>query len=388
MDEEALQKQVFDFLHASAVGGDPESAFDLLIVWVYFAAEKKQKLTYSDLVTKINAIGRYIAARSAHHQEWFTSIVPIEDGPVDENCRDQLAVEFYNGISTRYSHILAGFDVPRHDKLNAIELAFTTDIRTVVIHGASGQGKTTLALRYLHDYVPEKWRYSIRYLQDKAHIASVANALAGHLRVVDAPLYLHIDVSPRDHEWTELVKNLLDEKNIRILITIREEDLARNVTSDAELGFPKTIALDFDENEAETIYERLVAQDVTDFFPSFDDAWTRFGGDGPLLEFVYFITQAESLKERLRKQVLRLREEVRTGLLSPEELAFMRICAVASAFEARIDVASLATALRLRDPVRTLQLLEKEYLLRPSHDMRHVEALHPIRSDILAHELD
>jgi len=387
VDEEALQRQVFDFLHDSAVGGDPDSAFDLLTVWVYFAAEKRQRITYSDLVAKINAIGKYIAARSAHHQEWFTSIVPIEDGPVDENCRDQLAAEFYNGISTRYSHILAGFDVPRHDRLNAIEQAFASDVRTVVIHGASGQGKTTLALRYLHDYVPETWRYSIRYLQDKAHVASVANALAGHLRVVDAPLYLHIDVSPRDHEWPELVKNLLDEKNIRILITIREEDLARNATSDAELGFPKTIALDFDENEAETIYERLAEQNVTNCFPSFGDAWIRFGGDGPLLEFVYFITQAESLKERLRKQILRLREDVRTGQMMPEELVFMRICAVASAFEARINVTSLASSLQLRDPVRTLHLLEKEYLLRPSHDMRHVEALHPIRSDILAKEL-
>src|SRR5262249_30742871 len=34
-----------------------------------------------------------------------------------------------------------------------------------------------------------------------------------------------------------------------------------------------------------------------------------------------------------------------------------------------------------------LQLLEEEYLLRSTHDRRHVEALHPIRSEILAHEL-
>jgi len=387
VDEEALQKKVFDFLRDSAAGGDPETAFDLLTIWIYFAAEKRQRITYSELIDKINAIGTYNSERAAHLQEWGNSIIPIKDAQVDSSQNEQLAREFYNGISTRYSHILAGFDVPRHDKLNAIEQAFSPDTRTVIVHGASGQGKTTLALRFLHDYVPEQWRYSISYLQDKNQIARVANALAGHLRVVNAPLYLHLDVSPRDHEWPELVKKLLDEKNIRLLITIREEDLARNTVSDAELGFPKTIPLVFNESEARTIYERLLEQGVTASFPSFDDAWARFGGDGPLLEFVYFITQAESLKERLHNQVLRLREEVRTNKLFPEELVFMRACAVASAFEARVDAASLAAELKLKDPVRTLQLLEEEYLLRSSYDLRHVEALHPIRSEILAHEL-
>lgn len=387
VDEEALQKQVFDFLSDSVVGGDPETAFDLLTIWVYFAAEKRQRITYSELIDKINAIGTYNAERSAHHQEWGNSIIPIKDAPVASDQNELLAREFYNGISARYSHILAGFDVPRHDKLNAIEQAFSPDTRMVIVHGASGQGKTTLVLRFLHDYVPEQWRYSLRYLQDKAQIARVANALAGHLRVVNAPLYLHLDVSTRDHEWPELVKNLLDEKNIRLLITIREEDLARNTVSDAELGFPKTIPLVFNESEARTIYKRLLEQGVTASFPSFDDAWARFGGEGPLLEFVYFITQAESLKERLRNQVLRLREDVRTNKLFPEELDFMRVCAVASAFEARVDAASLAAELKLKDPVRTLQLLEEEYLLRSSYDQRHVEALHPIRSEILAHEL-
>lgn len=278
VDEESLQRQVFDFLRDSTAGGDPETAFDLLTIWVYFAAEKRQKITYSELIDKINAIGTYNAERAAHLQEWGNSIIPIKDAPVDSDQHEQLAREFYNGISTRYSHILAGFDVPRHDKLNTIEQAFSPDTRAVIVHGASGQGKTTLALRFLHDYVPEQWRYSICYLQDKNHIARVAKALAGHLRVVNAPVYLHLDVSPRDYEWPELVKNLLDEKNIRLLITIREEDLARNAVSDAELGFPKTIPLVFNESEARTIYDRLLEQGVTTPFPSFDDAWGRFGG--------------------------------------------------------------------------------------------------------------
>jgi len=387
VDEKVLQTQVFDFLRASAVGGDPECAFDLLVQWVLSAAERKQTITYHDLITKINDIGRYIDQRSSHHQEWYQSIAPIEDLPPQENCSEQLADEFYKGISTRYVHILAGLDVPRQDKLLAIDHAFSKSTRTVLIHGASGQGKTTLALRYLHDYIPENWRFTIRYVQDKPRATRIAHAFAEHLRVVNAPMFIHIDVSPRDLEWTELVKSLLDEQNIRILITIREEDLARNTSSYAELGFPKAIALDFDQNEAYSIYERLVEQGVATSHLSFDDGWSRFGGNGPLLEFVYFLTQAETLKERLRTQVLRLREEVRAELVSSQEFDFLRICCVATAFGARIDVASLANALQLRDPIRTLQLLEREYLLRPTNDRRYIESLHPIRSGILAHEL-
>lgn len=387
VNEKVLQTQVLDFLRASAVGGDPECAFDLLVQWILSAAERKQRITYPDLITKINAIGRYIGQRSSHHQEWYQSIAPIEDHPSQENCSGQLADEFYKGISARYAHILAGLDVPRQDKLLAIDHAFSKGNRTVLIHGASGQGKTTLALRYLHDYIPANWRFTIRYVQNKPRATRIANALAEHLRVVNAPMFIHIDVSPRDLEWPELVKSLLDEQNIHILITIREEDLARNTSSDAELGFPKAIALDFDQNEARSIYERLVEQGVANSHLSFDDGWSRFGGNGPLLEFVYFLTQAESLKERLRTQVLRLREEVRTELVSSQEFDFLRICCVATAFEARIDVASLANALQLRDPIRTLQLLEREYFLRPSDDRRYIESLHPIRSGILAHEL-
>lgn len=386
-NEDELQKQVYGFLRSSLAGGDPENAFDLLVAWLYLASENQRRISYTDLISKINAVGRYIAERAAHHQEWFTSIVPVEDTLINEAQSDQLAREFFSGVAARYTHILADVDVPRANKLLEIDNAFSSGARIVVIHGASGQGKTTIALRYLHDYVPENWRFAIRYVQDRTHASRVANALAEHLRVIDAPMYVYIDVSPRDHEWPELVQELLDEKNIRILVSIREEDLARRVSSDAELGFPRTIALDFDQNEARSIFKRLAERGTARIYPAFEDAWLRFGGEGPLLEFVFCITQTDSLRDRLHHQVMRLRDDVRAGTLTLEELDFLRACAVATAYESRVDIVSLAKVLQLKDPIRTLQLLEREYLLRPSEDKLHIEALHPIRSEILSSEL-
>lgn len=384
VDEAALRARVFNFLRDSLAGGDPASAFDLLVAWLYVAAEEGRRITRAELIARVNAVGRYLAERHAHHAEWFTSILPVEDVALDEEHKRQLAAEFYRGVAARYEHVLAGNDVLREARMEEINRAFAEGARVVLVHGASGQGKSTLVHRYLHDYVPEEWRFAVAAVADRRHGLSVAAALAGHLRAVGTPMYVHIDVSPRDLDWPELVRALVRQPNVRILVSIREEDLARLTVPGSELGFPRTVPLEFDEREAEPLFERLAALRPAGVFPSFRDAWERFGGSGPLMEFVYLVTQTESLGERLAKQVRRLREEVRQGSLSPVDLALLRATSVANAFEARIDVAALATALGVPDPAGTLELFEREYLLRRSRDGRHAEALHPIRSEILA----
>jgi len=175
----------------------------------------------------------------------------------------------------------------------------------------------------------------------------------------------------------------LEQPNIKILVTIREEDLARqNVASD-ELGFPVGVPLQFNKSEAKTIYQNLIDKKVANPYPSFAEAWCRFGGNGALLEYVHFLTQTESLKEKLAHQVKRLREEVRQQNLEPAALKLLLCCAVATAFESRIKIAALVDMLNLLDPAGTFELFEEEYLIRCSIDKRHVESLHPLRSKLL-----
>ena len=385
--EEELRREVFDFLRDSAAGGEPASAFALLVSWLYVAAENQQRITYGVLIEKINAIGRYLAERAAHHQEWFTTIHPLLDELPGGTDRALLEEEFYRGISARYLDIVAGNDVERPEKLADIHGAFASGARTVIVHGASGQGKSTLAYRYLHDFVPETWRFAVHAVESRTHALQVATALSGHLRTVNAPMYVHVDVTPRDLDWPELVRALVQHENVRVLVTIREEDFARLAMSGAELRFPRAIPLLLDQDEARGIYARLTARNPGERFLTFDDAWQRFGEDGPLLEFVHLVTQSESLRDRLAAQVRRLKEEVRARHMAPEELRFLHQVSVANAYEARVDVVGLARELRLADPVSTLDLLEREYLLRRSADGRHAEGLHPIRSAVLAEEL-
>ncbi|MDW8227497.1 MAG: hypothetical protein RMJ60_06835, partial [Anaerolineales bacterium] len=110
----------------------------------------------------------------------------------------------------------------------------------------------------------------------------------------------------------------------------------------------------------------------------------RFGGAGPLMEFVYLVTQGNLLREKLAEQVARLEEDVATGNLAANELALLRLVSVASAFDARLRVKPLVEYLGLAAPKRTFRYFEKEYLLRLSDDGSLVGGLHPIRSAILS----
>jgi hypothetical protein len=387
VDEAAVRNRVFARLRESLVAGDPESAFDLLTIWLYLASEQGSRITRADVIARVVAVGRYLAERAAHYREWFTSIVPLEDRAIGEDIRATLGEEFSLGVAARYEHILADNDVVRPAPLTQLREAFEAGARVVIVHGASGQGKSTLAYRFLHDQVPQGWRFSVRVVEDRQHALSVAVALAGHLRAFDAPMYVYVDVSPRDAEWPELVSALVEEPNARVIVTIREEDLARLTVSLTELGQPRSIPLEFGEEEARLIYGQLVARRPAEAFLSFAEAWDRFGGAGPLMEFVHLVTQSQSLEARLAAQVRRLRDEVRQAVRPASDLDLLRIVSVGGAYEARVDIASVSAELGVADPVRTLELLEREYLVRRSADGRFAEALHPIRSSILVKQL-
>ncbi|WP_019866552.1 P-loop NTPase family protein [Methylovulum miyakonense] len=382
VSEQDLQSRLQNHLTKTMTAGDPSSAFSLLLAWLYYAAEHQEKITKQDLINKIYAVGKYLSERAAHHQEWFKSIKPLieEDQTYQQ---EHLASEFYKGVSSRFSHIQAGLDISRSEQIGKIEQAFLNGNRTVIVHGASGQGKTTLVYRYLHDFVPEEWRFQISFIDSRSHAESIASAIADHLSVFKADLYLYIDVSPRDLDWTALVKTLLDKPNIKILVTIREEDLARQNMPNVELGFPLGVPLHFNQSEAEKIYQNLLDKKVANSYPSFSDAWHRFGGNGALLEYVYFLTQTESLKDRLGFQVNRLREETRQSTLEAATLKALFYCAVATAYESRIQLLELVKIINLSDPTGTFGLFEEEYLIRCSDDKRYIEPLHPLRSKLL-----
>ena len=193
---------------------------------------------------------------------------------------------------------------------------------------------------------------------------------------------IFVDVSPHDLGWVALVSRLSRYPFFQVLVTIREEDYRRANLAESFDYAP--IDLNFEEGEARLIYERAQGAHLVHDTLTFEDAWHSFGGNGPLMEFVYFLTQTETLYERLKGQVNRLRNEVRMMKLSSDELHLLRLVAVATAYDAHIPISSLLQIVNLPEPKLTFDYFEKEYLLRVSHDQTSITGLHPVRSKLLS----
>ncbi|NVJ03779.1 hypothetical protein HUW63_00765 [Myxococcus sp. AM001] len=378
-DEAALGAAIFAFLKETFTGCDPVSAFNLLHAWLFQAAEERATITRSQLQERLLAVGRFLKERDAHQAEWFTAVRPLEDAVAPH--KEELGEDFYQGVSARFEHILAGVDVLRPELLAALKAAFGRS-RVVVVRGASGQGKSTLAYRFLRDHVPAASRFEVRLVQDRRHALNIARALLGHLSSIGAVSYIYIDVTPGDTAWTDLVQSLHEHPAARILVTIREEDWLRTSISDAALRFEE-VKLQLEEHEARSIHSQLVERPPRSTHLDFEEVWARFGGSGPLLEFTYLVTHHDTLKARLGQQVRRLCEEVQRGVRPRAEMELLRRVAVASAYGARLQLLLLAQDLELPEMLLTVQRLEREYLIRPDAAGRLVEGLHPVRSEIL-----
>ncbi len=381
VDEGQEEEKVYGLLREMLTGIDPRHAFELLHSWLFLCMEQRKRITQTDVIDKVQDVGRFLAERRDHYDQWFTAIQPLEDKQVTANEYERLQKEFFEGGFTRYEHILAGLDFYREQKLAAIKAGFQSS-NVVIVHAASGQGKTTLAYRYLHDRFPNNWRFAIQRIESIQRALHVANALNGHANAVQVPMAIFVDVNPRDTAWPELIKQLARHPYLQVLVTIREEDFRRADVSGVEFGFID-VDLKFDGQEAQLIFERAKTALSQTSFLDFEDAWDAFGGSGPLLEFVYLLTQTTTLRQRLESQVNRIRDEVREKNLAPDELQFLRLAAIATAFEARLNTRKLVSSLSLPSPERTLQYYEKEYLIRVSGEGKYIEGLHAIRSGIL-----
>ncbi|RWX51189.1 hypothetical protein VU01_11893, partial [Candidatus Electrothrix marina] len=355
------------------ITGDWQAAFDLLMQELYRGAEQEKGYTRQDLLERLQQIGQYLAAREGHHREWGTSIIPLLDQEVED--REQLRKAFHEGVSVGWQHILSDLDVKRQQHLNAIQEGFRKT-KIVIVHGASGQGKSALAYRYLHDYCPAV-SYEIRDLSTEKRALEVAAALAGY----SIPFTFYVDASHNDKGLAEFLQRIHEMPHISCLVTIREEDWRLTDITSADITFAD-IELVFNRQEARELYTAWESAEGCRF-PDFEQAWAKFLEEGPLLEFVYLLTHTENLHNRLQKQYDQIADEVDCQQRSENDLKLIRQVAVAGACGARIDLAKLAQLPGNTTLQRSIGRLEKEYLLRRSNDARHLTGLHPVRSEIL-----
>jgi hypothetical protein len=174
------------------------------------------------------------------------------------------------------------------------------------------------------------------------------------------------------------VEALAGLENVKILIGVREEDW-REAHGLSYRVRVKDVSVRLEMEEARDIFAQLQATQPGDFFVSFEDAWTKFGAGGPLLEFVHLITHHQSLRARLEQQVRKLL----TGL-SEEETEFCRLAACGTGYGGRVVAKKLIGAVQI-GPTKAMSLmtrLEEEYFIRRT-GAEYIEAVHLIRSRVL-----
>ncbi len=385
VDEPTLTQYVIERLTATMTSGAPSVAFENLMWWLISSAEKQRRLSRALTIEKLIQMGRFLTYRAAHEHEWNISIKPIQPAAVCAEQREKLLIDFFRGGRVLPEHVAAGLDVPRNDSLIQIHNSFQQE-NVVILRAASGQGKTTLAYRYLLDWAAESFRFQIGQAADLQQALRMAAAIAGHSEVIDVPTIVYIDVRPGDSLWLEFVRGLASVNGVRVLVTIREEDWFRCRVSRDDFAFTD-LSVEFTEETAQRIFTALRTNGYGAAQLNFQDAWSQLGDRKTLFEFVYLTTQNEQLAERIRNQIDALKDQVNSGELLAEELQLLRLVAVASAYESRIQLKALVDSLRIPEPTRTLERFRNEYLLRTSSDGKQIEGFHAIRSEIVARQL-
>jgi hypothetical protein len=111
-------------------------------------------------------VGRYLHAREGYWRDWFSVIEPLDTDLDVESQQVRLNDQFQHGMSARFEHILAGCDIPHRRWLDRISAGFQM-ASVVIVHGASGQGKSALAYRWLQDETPDLWRLEVKLGSDQ-----------------------------------------------------------------------------------------------------------------------------------------------------------------------------------------------------------------------------
>lgn len=378
--EDDLQSSIEDKLKQEYPFIDPKPTVSILLYWLSVCAEKRMLVTKKELSDVIDSVGLYLSERIAVHEQLGLYIKPLSDSQSNSADSSILADEYYSGISARYEHIYHDLDVNRDNYNRLIKESFEKH-RVVIIQGASGQGKSTLAYRFVYDYCPEHLVYEVLLQEEVINTRKAILAITSLAKGLRTPILLLIHVSPNSVGWMKLVREFSFDKNIQFLITIRQEDWYKATSTGIDF-LHKEIELSLSKSEAEEIYLKLDSK-VEDLDNNdFEEAWIKFGENGPLLEFVFSVTKGDTLKNRLKQQVAQLEKEIINS--NSLVLDVLKIVALADFYGAKIDTKKLRHISNIQPIIKRL---EKEYLIKSHEDGAYISGLHPLRSLLIVNEL-
>jgi hypothetical protein len=214
--------------------------------------------------------------------------------------KDYQPLDYFVGKKTRFGHISLGLDVRRDKWLTNIDKIFD-NINVCVIREASGQGKSTLAFRYVYENWNPEYSYEIKTIENAEQAEQISNYLKA-LAELGLPVNVLIDDINYTKKYFGIVLENCASHHINFLITTRNDSYFRyGNTEQVSLEF---LIPEFNRNEAKLIFENLkkekkIHQNVI------SSEWAYETIDSPkcLIEFIFLITNGEMLRDRLSQQV-------------------------------------------------------------------------------------
>lgn len=376
VNEEQIAYEVEQMMKKDFSLIDPIPTIGFLLNWLQYIAEKQQPITIRDVYSKIEDFAQYITQRIAIHNQHGVVLKSLHKISTENSDKATLEKEFYNATLTRYEHILSGLDVNREQYLKKINQGLK-ESNTLILRGASGQGKTALLYSYVHRFASDWLSFELNIQQDPVLTQHAIQGIASISKKLDIPTVFIVNVIPNSTEWVRIVKESAHLKHIKFLVAIRNEDWYRASAIGVEFEHQE-IALSLSRQEADSIYAVLNKRRKIVRFSDFEQAWIQLGDDVPLLEFIYSITQGESLHNKLKQQVRQLASEAHLGV--NHQIEFLRMISLADAAGAKIEVSKLDSNI---DYQFIIEKLENEYLIKKSSDRKYIQGLHLVRSQKL-----
>ncbi|MCY6958421.1 hypothetical protein [Clostridium brassicae] len=376
VDEADLKKEIYKVLEEKIeTMAAPQVAFDTLICYVSDLSRYSKYTSKEEWNKKIDNYVNDIVAIKGMCSQYGRTIINLAEYKTQQST-EELTSEYQLGVNTHPQHIRNNLDIIRDKWLDRIENCFQRNNNVVIIKGASGQGKSSLAYRYLIDNYPENYVFVVEKVVDSQQAIDIVAALNGLSVSKQGNSIVYMDVYPYDKEWLWIAEEISKRGiNIKLLITIREEDYNRS-----DIDFNKirleVIDLYFGEAEAREIFTKYNSP----YFLNFEQAWEKFGEIGPFMEFMYLLNQSDTLTNKLKAQINRIATNEENA---DEWLNVLQVICYVSKNNLKINLQRLLSDLTCKQTRKMLQQFENEYLIKISSDNRYVECLHAVRAEIL-----
>ena len=337
------------------------------------AERDRQRLGFSDFEILANRIAFSGAGISGQFAQFGKTLFPLIER--FKATAERPDIEDYRlGIDAVPEHIACDFDFPREKWVDAIDAAFSRS-QMVIVHGASGQGKSTICFRYLYERVPACNCYlvtGLSSLEDAQGIVAFFNAVSEEHP--DECQYLYID-NASGEEWLWLASSIekMAKGQIKLLLSAREESLNGLDLSSKSLSYEMVCPLLL-EHEARGIYNQF--QETS--FPSFEESWRSFGEAGPLMEYTASLISGTHLGSMISGQVNRFYSKGDDSWIDA-----LCIASVAGAENLEVSIPRLKEVTGCRDMSRLIGAIEDEHLVRKTGE-DVLGPLHAFRSRAIA----